>query len=362
MPLDLSNLTTDARTRAIVFTAFSGRSDADGTPPREVEPVVAGTASLSEAEMEQLRRRVDAAPADHEASLDALAAFLRGRAATDLGRAYAVFYWVATHIRYDVEGLRRGVHGDLSAEAVLRRRAAVCSGYSRLFQGLASRVGLQSLEVSGLSKGYGFSERGELGEHAWNAIQIDNAWYLVDPTWGAGHLNDEDRFVFARRDFYFAPSPKQLIYSHLPEDARRQLLPAPLSRAAFEELPDLDPPFFELDLEWSQPVAAVSQVKDEQTLRFSTPQEIRVMVTLERDGTELPGHLVQVRRDGPELVVHGRYPISGRYTLRLFAKPASQQGPLPQAARLVVQARATHRPNGLVGRLQTAWLRALGSL
>ena len=45
--------------------------------------------------------------------------------------------------------------------------------------------------VGGYAKGYGFDEREEAPsetDHAWNAVEMDGHRYLMESTWGAGHL------------------------------------------------------------------------------------------------------------------------------------------------------------------------------
>lgn len=49
---------------------------------------------------------------------------------------------------------------------------AVCDGYSRVYEYLLSRVGVESRRVIT-----------DLGNHAWNQVKIDGQWYNVDVTW-----------------------------------------------------------------------------------------------------------------------------------------------------------------------------------
>lgn len=311
-----------------------------GTPTTTVPavataiPLAPGMPTLSE--FEPLRRKIDSAPASADASLDDLAAFLATLTTTDRERAYALFYWLATHIRYDIDGYRRKDYGDLSAESVLRRREAVCAGYSQLFQALAQRLGLTSVEIAGLSKGYGFAALGQLGEHAWNAVQIDGAWQLIDSTWGAGYIDTQDKFVRTLNHFYFLAPPWQFIYSHFPQEKRWQLLPKPLSRAEFDRLPDLKPIFFALGLEWSSPVAARISAKGGLKLRLKSSRDVAISVNLERAGRVLPDRFALIERDGKQWQIRILFPEPGRYETTLFAKPAGQEGPLPQAARLSI--------------------------
>jgi len=42
----------------------------------------------------------------------------------------------------------------------------------------------------GYEKGRGFKEP----DHAWLAVSIEEIWYLIDPTWGAGYINNNKEF------------------------------------------------------------------------------------------------------------------------------------------------------------------------
>lgn len=65
-----------------------------------------------------------------------------------------------------------------NAYGALVEGLAVCEGYAEALQCLLQRVGIQSIQVYGESKGE---------NHAWNMVLIDGAYYLVDLTW-----NDQD--------------------------------------------------------------------------------------------------------------------------------------------------------------------------
>ena len=75
---------------------------------------------------------------------------------------------LADHIAYE-DGDR--VH---DAYGALVNGKAVCDGYTKAFQYLLQRVGIQSFMVTGTGNG---------GKHAWNIVRIDGKYYNVDLTW-----------------------------------------------------------------------------------------------------------------------------------------------------------------------------------
>lgn len=75
---------------------------------------------------------------------------------------------LADHIAYE-DGDR--VH---DAYGALVNGKAVCDGYTKAFQYLLQKVGIQSFMVTGIGNGV---------KHAWNIVRIDGKYYNVDLTW-----------------------------------------------------------------------------------------------------------------------------------------------------------------------------------
>ena len=72
-------------------------------------------------------------------------------------------------------------HGNPSNDAsahnivgVIEESGAVCEGYSKAFQLICDCYGVDSLTVSGDSRGQ---------DHMWNVVKLDEKWYWVDVTW-----------------------------------------------------------------------------------------------------------------------------------------------------------------------------------
>jgi hypothetical protein len=123
-------------------------------------------------------------------SVKSLAAYLTRPFGTAVQKHRALFRWVATRIGYNMAGLLSGDYGDLSPTGVLRSRAAVCAGYSGLYQALAEAAGIQAVECGGFSKGAGYEVGATLHrDHAWNCIKLDGRWWPIDVTWAAGNTS-----------------------------------------------------------------------------------------------------------------------------------------------------------------------------
>ncbi len=85
-------------------------------------------------------------------------------------------------VRFVFETLIESTEYDLSAPdnqnilSVFLGKRSVCQGYAKATQLLLNRLGMQSTLITGRIKG------GE--SHAWNAVNADGEWYLLDTTWG----------------------------------------------------------------------------------------------------------------------------------------------------------------------------------
>jgi hypothetical protein len=287
-------------------------------------------------------RRGAEAPDDAARSVGSLAHYLTEGLPTEEMRVRAIFRWMTAHIRYDLQGLRSADYGDLSPEAVLERRSAVCEGYSGLFESLVRAAGFEVVMVSGFAKGVGYSAGAPLTtslHHAWNAVKVRGEWKLLDCTWGAGALNERGEYVPAFDPFYFFTPPEQFIYSHFPNDSRWQLLAEPLTREAFEALALLKPAFFTCGLGSDRLLEGhLREEGPEVVLPIRVPDGVSVKASVLR-GEEPVGDGYSEVHQGPSgREVRVLLPAPGTYTVRLFAASGAAASLLDWAADLLVTA------------------------
>jgi hypothetical protein len=277
---------------------------------------------------------VAATPREATQSVSALAGYLVRSGSDDLTRARAVFRWVADNINYDVAAFRSGTITDVSPEGVLRSRASVCEGYSRLSEALGRAMGLEIVVVAGWSKGYGYrmgeTFEGQRPNHAWNAVRIGGSWRLMDATWGAGYLDAQMRFVRRIQEHYFLTPPEAFINDHLPEDPAWQLLPRRISGAEYVNLPYLRPGFFTAGLRvGSHPnVRIEADGASPLLVHLGASRPVQLMVQLlGADGAQISSDqlaFAQVVDSTAE--IRAVFPSAGEYLLRVFAKPAGAAG------------------------------------
>ena len=161
-----------------------------------------------------------AVPDSTSRSAAALATYIRNRYDAPKVQLQAIYSWVTANIRYNDDSsyyFNRSVDHETKIAATLRRRKGVCENYAGLFADLASRIGLTAYVIYGYP--IGVSTRGNTG-HAWCAVNIDDEWWLFDPTWDAGIQGGFQ---------YFMVHPAVFIQSHIPFDPLWQLLEKPVN-------------------------------------------------------------------------------------------------------------------------------------
>lgn len=175
------------------------------------------------------------APASVTGSIDKLAAYLVKPATNDVEKARSFYVWITDNVSYDVQAFLRGVLQQYTPEEVLKERKAVCEGYSGLFKALCEEVGIPCELIPGYSKGFGYVPKKSFtnSDHAWNAVKLNNKWHLLDVTWGAGGINDRQKFVKEFNEDYFLTDPSIFVFKHMPLNPMWQLLDCPVSIQAF---------------------------------------------------------------------------------------------------------------------------------
>ena len=167
-------------------------------------------------------------------STEKLAGIIKQLSPDTLQQVRALYVFITENISYDVNAFFKGNSSAIEPNDVLNTQHAVCQGYSNLFQAVCNKLNIRSRIVAGFSKGFGFNGKIEgKSNHAWIAVYIHGKWNLIDPTWGAGHLNEKGKFVASFQPYYFMIDPTLLITRHLPEDPVFQLLPCPIDVKSF---------------------------------------------------------------------------------------------------------------------------------
>lgn len=192
---------------------------------------------------------------------------------SELYKAGAIYTWIALNISYDVKNYFSGSryhtysyrtleekefkqrkYREKVAQTTIKNRKAVCEGYTTLFKKLCELTGIECVIVDGASK----TNKRDIGknptdsDHSWNAIRLNNSWYLVDVTWGAGSVDyDTKTFTPEFTDAYFLTPPELFALEHYPEE--RDWLFINMSKQEFANLPMFHTKYIESDFEMVLP-------------------------------------------------------------------------------------------------------------
>lgn len=173
-------------------------------------------------------------PRDLSGSTAGIAAFISTNFKTDNDKIRAAFHWTASNISYDVANMFAVNFNETELEKItktVQTKKGVCSHYAAVFNDIAKKIGIESYIIEGYTK-----QNGKVGDlaHAWVAAKIDGQWFLFDPTWGAGYVNN-GKFYKKINDAYFKVAPAKMIASHIPFDYLWQFLNYPITNGEFYE-------------------------------------------------------------------------------------------------------------------------------
>ena len=148
---------------------------------------------------------------------------------TNYDKIKAIYQWICNNISYDTS------YQIYSADECVDKGKGVCQAYCELFFHLAKAVDVDVEIISGYSK----DRRGNIDKagHAWLfAYTRANYGFLLDPTWGAGTVENKKFYKNDDCWVWFDVDPEWMILSHLPKNQHYQLVKKPVSSKEFSQL------------------------------------------------------------------------------------------------------------------------------
>ena len=178
---------------------------------------------------------------------------------TDVERFRAIFTWVCRNIandyglysknmrkrqRYKNDSIKlkdwNSKFRKVVFQKLLDENKTLCTGYAYLLKELSVLANINCEIVHGFARTSTIDiEKLDVPNHSWNAVELDDKWYLCDPTWASGIPNPvTSRFEFQYNDGFFLSNAKLFAVNHYPEDNKWLLLDDELlSFNAFLEAP-----------------------------------------------------------------------------------------------------------------------------
>lgn len=287
-------------------TAYSYRTDkADKTI----------SAYIKQKEVDSLRQ------SDPAAWVKKVCAKINETAHGDFERVKLAHDAICILVHYDAKNFWAGTVPSQDWQSVVRTKTAVCEGYANLFQKFAGELGITAQKVSGYARGVGSditNENPRAANHAWNIVRIGDAWYTLDCTWDSGYMSGKSSVQSYTTDWLFL-KPEYFVYSHLPTEAKNQLIQPPLSQSDFLILPDFRPKLFELTNESVSFIKKSMSATDSLELRYQLKDGVSLSFEV-RDVASgaVVSDRVLTEKDGGEVVTHFNLPKAGRYSVMVF--------------------------------------------
>lgn len=295
---------------------------------------------------------VQVSSTEHNSFKDLIWDLIYSKNITDeLEIARLIFLWLCTK---DLSKIKFDKVTPGSPEEILQGLKDSKSTYAKIYDILCSYAGLHSTVVTGYAKGVdykpGMSFKGSTAFHSWNAVRIHGHYRLIDCHWASRRIvgkKGQENIRYELDDYYFLVDPRQLIYTHYPEEERWQMLKKPYSLSDYEDLPPVKSLFFRYNLQLNTHQHAVIKCKDEFRLelnyqRYVGPGLDFTFSLQTEDGKEAV--------DGVKLSRYGLHEVTAdQFALFYLRAPSAKD-----AYRLTIFAREARPDNAAAGKTYSA--------
>lgn len=175
---------------------------------------------------------------------------------SDVEKFRAIYTWVCNNIKGDpkqdneVIKKREAYKNDsvaflkwnkefkkIAFNKLFKQKKTMCTGYAYLIKELSFLADIECVIVDGYGRTTATNvDNFELTNHSWNAVKLNNKWYLADATWSSGYFDDYNVFINDYNDGYFLTNPILFAKSHYPSE-KKWLLNESLENTKFSSSP-----------------------------------------------------------------------------------------------------------------------------
>lgn len=154
---------------------------------------------------------------------------------TDVEKFRAIYTWVCMNIKGDISqqnliGRKRKQYKNDSTnylnwnryflktvfKKLIKHKKTMCTGYAYLIKELSFFANIECEIIDGYGRTIESNvEEFQLPNHSWNAVKINDKWYLCDATWSSGYTIG-NFFVNNYNDGYFLTDPLLFSKNHFP--------------------------------------------------------------------------------------------------------------------------------------------------
>lgn len=164
---------------------------------------------------------------------------------TDVEKFRAIYKWVSDNIENDydsnkiVDKKRAKIGSDSLkfyewnrefSQKVFRKivsdKKTVCTGYAYLIKKMSELAGITCEIIDGYARSTDSNiKKQTLPNHSWNAVKLNDKWYLCDATWSSGYyFINLKKFIFDFNNGYFLSNPNLFIKDHYPLNEKWALI------------------------------------------------------------------------------------------------------------------------------------------
>lgn len=168
-------------------------------------------------------------------NLPLLAYKLTSKLDTDVEKFRAIYLWVCKNISVDASQgdyiikKRKKLKNDSTAliawnrtykkttfKRLLKQKKTICTGYAYLIKELCFLAYIDCKIIDGYARDSNSNvENLDFVNHSWNAVKLNNKWYLCDATWASGYTFN-GKFIKDYNDGYFLTEPLLFAKNHYP--------------------------------------------------------------------------------------------------------------------------------------------------
>lgn len=169
-------------------------------------------------------------------NLQLLAHRLTYKLPTEAEKFRAIYTWVCNNIKADsyqhdkISRKRKQLRNDslgyikwnnkylkTAYKRLFNNKKTMCTGYAYLIKELCFFVDIDCKIIDGYGRSVSSNvESLDLINHSWNAVKLNNKWYLCDATWSSGYMIGEGLFINDYNDGYFLTDPILFAKNHYP--------------------------------------------------------------------------------------------------------------------------------------------------
>lgn len=206
--------------------------------------------------------------------------------ATDVEKFKAIYTWVCQNIKYDfkayhkISSQKKKFKNNRIAyinwqnkykkeffEKLLHKKQTICTGYAYLLKEMAFLAGIECKIIDGYGRNGLYQESLDIPDHSWNAVKLNNKWYLCDATWASGYIGEDYTFLHNLNEGYFLTDPELFAKNHYPVKTK-WLLGAKQTELTFLNTPIIYDSTFEYKIIPILPAKLKSNIKKLDTINF----------------------------------------------------------------------------------------------